>query len=258
MNAATNLLEVNNLSVDYTASRCLLTKERTFRALRNVSLSLQQGQTLGIVGESGCGKTTLAKTLMRLLEPTAGKIIFDGIDITNLRGAKLRPHRRKIQMVFQDPADSLNPKHRIEEILAEPLEIYHVANSEVRLGELMDLVGLPKAFLARYPHELSGGQRQRVGIARALALSPKLVICDEPVSALDLSIQSQIINLLLKLQNELGLSFIFISHDLRLVRHFSDQIAVLYKGERVEYGPAEEVYRHPKHVYTQKLLASLL
>jgi len=252
---AENLLEIKDLSVDYAGGNKLFGKATPFRALKNINLALEKGKTLGIVGESGCGKSTLAKTIIRLLEPTSGQIIFEGTDITKLRGASLKNYRRQIAMIFQDPADSLNPKMKIEKILAEPLEIHGVKNREGRVRELMGLVGLPEAFLERYPHELSGGQRQRVGIARALALEPKLVICDEPVSALDLSIQSQIINLLLTLQNKLGLSFIFISHDLRLVRHFSDRIAVLYNGECVEDGPAETVYRAPQHAYTKKLLA---
>jgi oligopeptide transport system ATP-binding protein len=252
----TPLLEIQNLSVEYAAQGSLLKKEKSFRALKNISLSLEQGKTLGVVGESGCGKSTLAKAITRLLEPTAGQIIFEGADIAKIHGAKLKPYRRQIQMIFQDPADSLNPKHTIGTILSEPLEIHGIKNRVARIKELMDLVGLPQTYLQRYPHELSGGQRQRVGIARALALSPKLIICDEPVSALDISIQSQIINLLLGLQKTLGLSFIFISHDLRLVRHFSDKIAVLYQGELVEYGTAEEIYFRPKHEYTKKLLAS--
>ncbi len=253
------LLKVENLSVDYAGKGGFLSAAaQPFRALKNVSLEIGEGETLGLVGESGCGKSTLAKAILRLLEPTEGRIVFDGTDITALRGAKLRPYRREVQMIFQDPADSLDPKHTLAQILAEPLEIHRLGNRAARIGELMERVGLPQEFLARYPHELSGGQRQRVGIARALALAPRLIICDEPVSALDLSIQGQIINLLLSLQKELRLSFLFISHDLRLVRHFSDRMAVLYNGERVEYGEAEAIYSHPQHPYTQRLLENLM
>jgi ABC-type glutathione transport system ATPase component len=253
-----NILEIKNLTVEYSPAGGIFSKGKALRALNDVSFCVEAGQTLGIVGESGCGKSTLAKTIIRLLQPTSGKIIFDGHDITRLKGRALKPFRRQIQMVFQDPADSLNPKHTLEEILREPLEIHRIKNRAERIEKLLHLVGIPDTYLRRYPHELSGGQRQRIGIARALALEPKLVICDEPVSALDLSIQSQIINLLLRLQRELGLTMIFISHDLRLVRHVSDNIAVLYKGDLVELGAAEEVYHRPQHAYTKKLLANLL
>jgi peptide/nickel transport system ATP-binding protein len=253
----TALLEVKDLRVSYASGQSLTKAEGSFQALKGINLALEQGQTLGIVGESGCGKSTLAKTIVRLLEPSSGRIIFDGVDIATLRGPKLKPYRKQIQMIFQDPSDSLNPKHTLFSIIAEPMEIHHEPDREERVNELMDLVGLPKALLTRYPHELSGGQRQRVGIARALALKPRLVICDEPVSALDLSVQSQIINLLLGLQKTLGLSYIFISHDLRLVRHFSDWIAVMYKGEIVEYGASDTLYHAPKHEYTRSLLKNL-
>lgn len=252
------LLEVKNLSVEYAPQGGMFSKGGNFRALKDINFKLEQGETLGIVGESGCGKSTLAKAIIRLLEPTQGQIIFDGVDLTRLHGAKLKPHRRQIQMVFQDPADSLNPKHTIAQILKEPLEVHGIGKHDERIVELLQLVGIPQTFLTRYPHELSGGQRQRIGIARALALNPKLIICDEPVSALDLSIQGQIINLLLGLQKQLGLSLLFISHDLRLVRHVSDHIAVLYQGELVEFGRADDVYHRPQHAYTQKLLKNLL
>lgn len=252
------LLEVKHLSVEYAPQGGLWAKGGNFRALDDVSLSLEAGQTLGIVGESGCGKSTLAKAILRLLEPTRGQIIFEGVDLTALRGGKLKPYRRQIQMVFQDPADSLNPKHTIAQILKEPLEIHKISNRDARVAGLLQLVGIPTDFLRRYPHELSGGQRQRIGIARALALNPKLIICDEPVSALDLSIQSQIVNLLLKLQKELGLALIFISHDLRLVRHMSDHIAVMKAGKVVEVADAQQLYRSAQHPYTQELLKNVL
>lgn len=253
-----NILEIKNLSVTYSSPGGLFSKAKPFHALKEINLSLAAGQTLGVVGESGSGKSTLAKAIVRLLQPSGGEILFEGKDILPLRGAALKAYRRQVQMIFQDPADSLNPKHSIREILLEPLEIHHIKARNERVDELLQLVGIPNTFLTRYPHELSGGQRQRIGIARALALSPKLIICDEPVSALDLSIQSQIINLLLELQKKLGLSLIFISHDLRLVRHVSDHIAVLYQGQLVEYGPALQVYGHPQHAYTRNLLQNLL
>jgi ABC-type oligopeptide transport system ATPase subunit len=252
----TTLLEVKDLSVEYISSGAWGAVKR-FKALDAINLTLEKGQTLGLVGESGSGKSTLAKTICRLLTPTSGEVLFKGTNIASFHSSQLKAYRRSLQMVFQDPSDSLNPKMRIADIIAEPMEIHHLPNRPAEVKRLLDLVGLPQDFARRWPHELSGGQRQRVGIARALALSPELIICDEPVSALDISIQSQVINLLLSLQKELGLSYLFISHDLRLVRHFSDQIAVLNHGQLVEFGPAEEVYHHPHHAYTQELLASI-
>ncbi len=250
------LLEIKDLCVDYTIAGNF-GKTQKFRALEGINLTIEKGQTLGLVGESGSGKSTLGKAICRLLEPTSGEILFNSRNIATLRGAPLRAYRRGLSMIFQDPSDSLDPKMRIAEIIAEPLEIHHSPHRRERVAELLEQVGLPEEVAQKFPHELSGGMRQRVGIARAIALNPELIICDEPVSALDLSIQSQIINLLLRLQSELGLSYLFITHDLRLVRHFSDTIAVLKSGRLVEYGPAEEIYRHAQHPYTQQLLASL-
>jgi ABC-type oligopeptide transport system ATPase subunit len=250
------LLEIKDLCIDYTVAGNF-GKTRKFRALEGVSLTIEKGQTLGLVGESGSGKSTLGKAICRLLGPSYGQILFEGRDIFKLRGAGLQAYRRGLSMIFQDPSDSLDPKMTVKDIISEPLEIHHIPQRREHIAELLEAVGLPQEVADKFPHELSGGMRQRVGIARALALKPKLIICDEPVSALDLSIQSQIINLLLKLQRELGLSYLFISHDLRLVRHFSDQIAVLKSGHLVEYGPATEVYSSPKADYTRELLASL-
>ena len=246
------MLIVENLCKDFKVGK------KTLRALHNVSLHIRPKETLGLVGESGSGKTTFGRTLLRLYEPTNGRIFFDGQEITKLKD--LTHLRRRMQMIFQDPYASLNPRMTIEEILKEPLQIHHIGSSESqqkRAQELLDLVHLPQAALNRFPHEFSGGQRQRIGIARALALKPDFIICDEPISALDVSIQAQIANLLLDLQRDLGLTTLFIAHDLAMVRSFCTHIAVMYLGEIVEIGPIEEVYAHPKHPYTQLLLASV-
>jgi ABC-type glutathione transport system ATPase component len=232
---------------------------RNVLVVNDVSFDLAQGEMLGVVGESGCGKTTLARMLVRLLEPTAGKILLEGRDLASLRGSALKTARRDLQMVFQDPFGSLNPRHTIGHILAEPLIVHGAdrATIRARVGELLAMVGLPAASVARYPHEFSGGQRQRIAIARALALKPKLIIADEPVSALDVSIQSQIINLISELREQLGLSMIFISHDLSVVRHVSSRVAVMKAGAVVEMGPADSVFTRPQHAYTQALLAAI-
>jgi len=229
-------------------------------AVDDVSLEVRTGETLGLVGESGCGKSTLARCIARLYDLTDGTITFEGRDISRLSRRQLRPVRRELQMVFQDPYASLNPRKRVGAILSDPLRIHNYgdrAKIRTRVRELLDLVGLSPEHVNRYPHEFSGGQRQRIGVARAIALHPKLIIADEPVSALDVSIRAQVINLLDDLQDELSLTYVFIAHDLGVVRHISDRIAVMYLGKVVEISPAEELYRRPVHPYTEALLSAV-
>jgi oligopeptide/dipeptide ABC transporter ATP-binding protein len=226
----------------------------------DVSFAIRRGETLGLVGESGCGKSTVGRTLLRLYRPTAGKIVFDGQDITSLGESELRGLRRRMQMVFQDPFASLNPRHSIGRIVGEPLRVHGLAGRRKagdRVRELLRIVGLPGDASSRYPHEFSGGQRQRIGLARALAVNPDFVVADEPVSALDVSIQAQIVNLMEELQSEFGLTYLFIAHDLAVVRHISDRIAVMYLGWIVEVSPAEELYDRPLHPYTISLLSAV-
>jgi len=230
------------------------------RAVDGVSFDLYRGETLGLVGETGSGKTTVGRTMLRLYEPTAGEVIFDGVDLMTMKGKDLDRMRRRISMIFQDPFASLNPRMTIGSIVGEPLIVHKVGNKkerQARVQQLLELVGLNPQFVNRYPHEFSGGQQQRIGIARALALDPELVICDEPISSLDVSIQAQIVNLLDRLQDELGLTYLFIAHDLSMVRHISDRIAVMYLGKIVELADRDSIYGNPLHPYTQALMSAV-
>jgi peptide/nickel transport system ATP-binding protein len=257
-----NLLELEGLKVYFPIKSGLVLDRHVgdIRAVDGVTFEIRRGETLGLVGESGSGKTTVGRAILRLYKPTDGRVIFDGQDITTLSESDLRPLRRRMQMVFQDPYASLNPRHSVGRIVGEPLRVHGLANRRAAAGrvrELLEIVGLPRDAGGRYPHEFSGGQRQRIGIARALSLNPDFIVCDEPVSALDVSIQAQIINLLENLQADFELTYLFIAHDLAVVKHISDRIAVMYLGIIVEVSPADELYDEPLHPYTISLLSAV-
>lgn len=255
------LLKVENLVQYFPIRRGVLQKTVGYvHAVDDVSFDVKKGETLGLVGESGCGKTTTGRSILQLYKPTSGKVYFDGINLVDLHGEKLRLLRRRIQMIFQDPYASLNPRMTVEEIISEPLKIFKIIdNSQTRdrVKDLLELVRLNPAYIDRYPHEFSGGQRQRIGVARALALNPDLIVCDEPISALDVSVQAQIVNLLEDLQKEMGLTYLFIAHDLSVVRHISNRVAVMYLGVIMELGDRDELYTNPLHPYTKALLSAV-
>ncbi|WP_276355272.1 ABC transporter ATP-binding protein [Cohnella caldifontis] len=238
-----------------------LGNKRVLKAVNDISFSIRKGETLGLVGESGCGKSTASRTIIRLYEPTAGQVLLDGTDVTKLSKAKMKAYRRKMQMIFQDPYASLNPRMTILDIVGEALDIHGLAGSlterKRKVEELLEMVGLNAEHASRYPHEFSGGQRQRIGITRALAVKPEFLILDEPISALDVSIQAQIINLMIDLQKKMNLTYLFVAHDLSMVKYMSDRVAVMYLGKIVEMAPSEELYANPQHPYTQALLSAI-
>jgi len=261
-NAGDVLLSVRDLTKRFPIKGGILSREiGSVKAVSGVSFGIKKGETPGLVGESGCGKSTLGRCILRLIEPTSGQVLFKGKDITQLSPNEMRKLRRNMQIIFQDPYASLNPRMTVEEILSEPLEIHQIGTSQherkQRILKLLDLCGLRREAIARYPHEFSGGQRQRICIARALAVEPEFIVCDEPVSALDVSIQAQIVNLMQDLQKELGLTYLFIAHDLKVVEHISTRVAVMYLGKVVEMSTAEELYQAPKHPYTKALLSAI-
>ena len=257
------LLRVDDLKVHFPVTSGVLFRKQvaSVRAVDGVSFTLRRGETLGLVGESGCGKSTTGLAVLRMLEPTAGRIEFEGEDITHFDKERMRPLRRRMQMVYQDPYGSLNPRMRVRDIVGEPLEVHGLDKDRAayrdKVAELLRTVGLLPDMAERYPHEFSGGQRQRIGIARALALEPALIVCDEPVSALDVSIQAQVVNVFVELQQRLGLSYLFVAHDLAVVRHVSDRIAVMYLGRIAEIAPRDDLYREPLHPYTRALMSAV-
>lgn len=258
---AETLLEIKNLKKYYELKSGFLGREkRVVKAVDGINLSIKKGEILGIVGESGCGKSTLGRSILRLIEPTDGEILFDGKDIRGLKKEELRRERSDMQIIFQDPGASLNPRMTVGEIIGEPIDIFGTESGEEKaekIHKLMDLVGINRSYIHRFPHEFSGGQRQRIGIARALAVDPKLIICDEPVSALDVSVRAQVLNLMKELKEKLNLTYIFISHDLSVVHHICDRVAVMYLGRIVEIATKEQLYANPVHAYTKALLSAI-
>jgi oligopeptide transport system ATP-binding protein len=256
------ILRVDHLVKYFPITRGLIIQKQVgaVHAVDDISFEVKQGETLGLVGESGCGKSTTGRTILQLYRPTSGSVIFDGVDLVKIKGEELRHMRRKMQMIFQDPYASLNPRMTVGEIVGEPLIIHRIASqkeTDERVDHLLELVGLNPSFASRYPHEFSGGQRQRIGVARALALQPALIVCDEPISALDVSIQAQVVNLLEDLQQQFTLTYLFIAHDLSMVRHISKHVAVMYLGALVEVTNRDELYLNPLHPYTQALLSAV-
>ena len=256
------ILDVKNLRKHFPVKKGFFGRPGAYvRAVDGVSLDVKPGETVGLVGESGCGKTTFGRVVLRLIDPTAGNIEFEGTDITGLDQKQLRPLRRRMQIIFQDPYSSLNPRMTVRATVGEAMRIHGLSKGpkqeEERVGQLLERVGLRPEYMNRYPHEFSGGQRQRIGIARALAVEPKFIVCDEPISALDVSIQAQIVNLLQDLQDELGLAYLFIAHDLKVVEYMSHRVAVMYLGKVVELATSADIYAHPKHPYTQALLSAV-
>ena len=258
---STAILELEHLKKYFPVKAAhLFGPKRTLKAVDDVSLRIGKGEIFGLVGESGCGKTTLGRTAVRLYEPSAGKIIFDGCDITSLSAKELIPYKKRMQIIFQDPYASLNPRFTVGDLISEPMKIHKICGTDEqteRVQELLEIVGLKPDHIRRYPHEFSGGQRQRIGIARALAVDPEFIMCDEPISALDVSIQAQIINMLEELQEKRGLSYLFVAHDLSMVRHISHRIGVMYLGNLVECGACEKVYKTPLHPYTSALISAV-
>jgi oligopeptide transport system ATP-binding protein len=255
------LIEVKDLKKYFPVRKKFFKRKTSYnKAVDNISFGIKRGETLGLVGESGCGKTTCGRTILKLYEPTGGKIIYDGIDITNIHDNQMLNYRRKMQVIFQDPYASLDPRMTVGDIVGEAIEIHKLMEKKEkheRIQYLLNKVGLNSEHANRYPHEFSGGQRQRIGIARALAVQPEFIVCDEPISALDVSIQAQVVNMLEDLQNDLGLTYLFIAHDLSMVKHISNRVGVMYLGKMVELTESNELYRHPMHPYTQALLSSI-
>lgn len=255
------LIEIKNLSKYFNTSKSIFSKNKgILKAVDNVSFGIKKGETLGLVGESGCGKSTLGRTILKLYEPTSGQIVYKGQDISSMKGKNIVKYRKHMQMIFQDPYASLNPRFTVKDIIGEAIDIHRLATGKDKtelIKHYLNKVGLNLSHISRYPHEFSGGQRQRIGIARALAVNPEFIVCDEPISALDVSIQAQVINMLEDLQEELGLTYLFIAHDLSMVKHISTRIGIMYLGKLVEISTSNEVYYHPVHPYTKALLSAI-